>query len=91
MKTYKNLQEFINSKPSKELNEQVLNYINKVVNAAEQKELKISLIYKRREVDKLEKIFKNLEKMKVDVPKELTEKLNEVRKEKEDLEKIFKK
>ena len=72
-----------------EVTEQILKYVNKLVNKNELKDLKIQWLYKKREVTKVEKIIENLQKMKLEVPNELTIKLDEFKKEKEKLEKMF--
>jgi uncharacterized protein (DUF2225 family) len=91
MKTYKNIQEFVNSKPSKEMSELVLNFIHKIENKEEIKQLKIDWLYKRREFSKLTKIIDDLKKIEVAPSDDLLKKLEVVTKEKEQLEQIFKK
>ena len=93
MKTFKTIQEFSTAKNiSKEINEQVLSYINKLINKDELKQLKIEWLYSKRNVTKFEKIIENLTKLGMnEIPIELSNKLKEETKRKEELEQIFKK
>lgn len=83
MKKFETVQEWLDSNPSKEVIERVMNTINRGVVTEIRKEFHA----KRGELKKVEKVVKSMKDIDLPVPKEITDKVNAFQKEIADLEK----
>ena len=83
MKKFETVKEWLESNPSNEVVERVMNTINRGVVTEIRKEFHA----KRGELRKVEKVVKSMKDIDLPVPKEITEKVKAFQKEITDLEK----
>ena len=83
MKTYTDVETWLDSKPSKEVIERVLNTINRGVLTETRKEFHL----KKSELRKIEGAIKAMQKVDLPIGKEITDKVKGLQKEITDLEK----
>ena len=81
--TFKNVEEWLASNPSKEVMDRVMNTINRGVVTEIRKEFHA----KKGDLRKIEKVIKAMEGVKLPVPKEITDRVKGLEKEIADLEK----
>ena len=85
MKTYKTVQEWLDSNPDKEVIERVLSTVNRSAIAQGRQELKT----KKEEIARVERIMAQMEKLKLPVGKEVKDVFSKLAKDIKDLEKAL--